>query len=139
VNTETTRTIARRLYEAYVRGERERIAELIDEDVDWVIHGPVDVFPFAGARKGKEAVLKALAAIERDYELKHYVPELLLADGDRAATLSDVAFIQRATGRLLRFRIVNFLRLHEGRLVEFREFSDTFDLTQQALGRWLEV
>jgi ketosteroid isomerase-like protein len=139
VNTETTRTIARRLYEAYVRGERERIAELIDEDVDWVIHGPVDVFPFAGARKGKEAVLKALAAIERDYELKHYVPELLLADGDRAATLSDVAFIQRATGRLLRFRIVNFLRLHEGRLVEFREFSDTFDLTQQALGRWLDV
>jgi ketosteroid isomerase-like protein len=139
VDTESTRTIVRRLYEAYVRGERERVAELIDEDIDWIIHGPVDVFPFAGVRKGKEAVLKALAAIERDYQLKHYVPELMLADGDRAAVLSDVAFTQRATGRLLRFRLANFLRLHAGRLVEFREFSDTFDLTQQALGRWLDV
>jgi ketosteroid isomerase-like protein len=129
----------RRLYEAYVRGDRERVAALLDEDIDWVIHGPVDVFPFAGVRKGKEAVLKALAAIERDYELKHYVPALILADGDRAAVLSDVAFVQRATHRLLRFRIANFLRLHDGKLVEFREFSDTFDVTQQALGRWLEV
>jgi ketosteroid isomerase-like protein len=139
VDTESTRTIVRRLYEAYVRGDGERVAALIDDEIDWVIHGPVDVFPFAGVRKGKEAVLKALAAIARDYELKSYVPELIIADGNRAAVLSDAAFTQRSTGRLLRFRIVNFLRWRENKLVEFREFTDTLDLTQQALGRWLDV
>jgi ketosteroid isomerase-like protein len=127
------------LYEAYVRGDRERVAAAIDEDIDWIVYGPIDVFPFAGARRGKTAVLKALAAIDRDYELKRYIPEVILADGDRAAVLSDVAFVQRATARLLSFRIVNFLRLRDGKVVEFREFTDTLDLTQQAIGRWLDV
>jgi ketosteroid isomerase-like protein len=139
VDTETTRGVVRRLYEAYVRGDEARVADLIHEDIDWVVYGPIDVFPFAGARRGKAAVLKALAAIARDYELRRYVPEQIVADGDRAAVLSDAAFMQRATGRLLRFRIANFLRFHDGKLIEFREFTDTFDLTQQALGRWLDV
>jgi ketosteroid isomerase-like protein len=139
VDTESTRTIVRRLYEAYVRGDSERVAATLDDDIDWVIYGPIDVFPFAGARKGKTAVMKALAGIDRDYELKRYVPEVILADGDRAAVLSDVAFMQRATGRMLSFRIVNFLRLRDGKVIEFREFTDTLDLTQQALGRWLDV
>jgi ketosteroid isomerase-like protein len=47
--------------------------------------------------------------------------------------------MQRATGRMLSFRIVNFLRLRDGKVVEFREFTDTLDLTQQALGRFLDV
>ena len=139
MDTETTRTIVRRLYEAYVRGDRERVAALVDDDIDWIVYGPIDVFPFAGARRGKTAVLKALADIERDYEIKRYIPEVIIADGDRAAVLSDAAFMQRATGRMLSFRIVNFLRLRDGKVVEFREFSDTFDVTQQALGRWLDV
>jgi ketosteroid isomerase-like protein len=139
VDTEATRTLVRRLYEAYARGDGERVAALIHDDIDWAIYGPVDVFPFAGARRGKEAVLKALAVIARDYELRRYVPEIILADGDRAAVMSDIAFMQRSTGRILRFRLANFLRFVDGRLAEFREFSDTFDVTQQALGRWLDV
>ena len=50
-----------------------------------------------------------------------------------------VAFLQRATKRTLTFRTVNFLRFRDGRLVEFREFTDTFDVVERALGRWLVV
>ena len=139
MDTEATRTLVHRLYEAYARGDGERVAALIHDEVDWIIYGPVDVFPFAGARRGKQAVLEALAAVAKDYELRRYVPEFILADGDRAAVLSDTAFVQRSTGRMLRFRLANFLRFADGRLTEFRKFSDTFDVTQQALGRWLDV
>jgi ketosteroid isomerase-like protein len=84
-------------------------------------------------------VLEALARIARDYELKSYVPQVLIVDGDRAAVMSDVAFMQRATERTLHFHIANFLRVQNGRVVEFREFANTFDVVEQALGRTLAI
>ena len=60
-------------------------------------------------------------------------------DGDRAAVMSDVNFGQRATERTLRFRLANFLRFQDGRIIEFREFTNTFDVVEQALGRELPL
>jgi ketosteroid isomerase-like protein len=84
-------------------------------------------------------VLEVLAQIAGDYALQSYVPEIIVAEGDRAAVLSNVAFLQRATNRVLRLRLVNFLRFQDEKIIEFREFSDTFDTVEQALGRWIEV
>jgi ketosteroid isomerase-like protein len=53
--------------------------------------------------------------------------------------MSDVRFTQRATNRTLRFRIANFLRFQDGKVIEFREFANTFDLVEQALGRELNL
>jgi ketosteroid isomerase-like protein len=135
----TTRNLVTDLYAAYARGDADRIAELIDDDIDWIIHGPMQIFPFAGHRRGKMAVLEALGALAKDYVLERYEPRSMLVDGDRAAVMSDVAFRQRATGRTLRFHIANFLRFRDGRVVEFREFANTFDVVEQALGRMLPV
>jgi ketosteroid isomerase-like protein len=137
VADEDTRALVRDLYAAYAGGERARVADLIDDDIDWIIYGPVLVFGFVGARHGKTAVLEALAALAADYAVERYQPEIIVVDGDRAAVMSNCAFVQRATGRTLSFRLANFLRFRAGRLVEFREFSDTFDVTEQALGRYL--
>jgi ketosteroid isomerase-like protein len=63
MNEEATRSVVSDLYAAYMRGDGERMAALIDDDVDWVIYGPVQVFPFAGHRRGKGAVLQALGRI----------------------------------------------------------------------------
>jgi ketosteroid isomerase-like protein len=37
------------------------------------------------------------------------------------------------------FNIADFLRFRDGRLVEFREFMNTFDVVQQALNRLLPI
>ena len=134
-----TRVAVEQLYEAYARGDGERVAALIDDDIDWMIHGPVQVFPFEGPRRGKAEVLDVLAAIAKDYALERYRPEVIIVEDDRAAVMSDVAFKQRATGRTLRMRLVDLLRFRDGRVVEFREFSDSFDAAEQALGEWLHV
>ena len=139
MSQQDTRALVADLYASYGRRDFDRVAELIHDDIDWVIYGPVEVFPFQGPRKGKRAVLEALGAIAKDYVLKTYAPELMIVDGDRAAVLSDVSFLQRATDRTLRFWLANFLRFQDGRVIEFREFSNTFDVVEQALGRWIEV
>ena len=139
MSEETTRAVVTDLYAAYGRRDFDRVAELIDDDIDWIIYGPMQVFPFAGHRHGKAAVLQALGDIAKDYVLESYVPKVVIVDGDQAAVMSDVAFKQRSTNRTLRFHIANFLRFHDGRLVEFREFANTFDLVVQALGHMLPV
>lgn len=139
MDTETTRALVHRLYDAYGRGDATEFLAVIHDDIDWVIHGPVEVFPFAGARKGKEAAVAALESIAAIYELKRYVPEIVVVDGGRVALMSNVAFLHRGTGRELTFKIVDFLHFEQGMLIEFRELLDSFDVTQQALGRWLRV
>ena len=137
--TRTTRATVTDLYAAYARRDFDRVAQLIDEDVDWIIHGPVQIFPFAGHRRGRNAVLEALGGIAKEYVLERYEPQIVIVEGDRAAVMSDVAFQQRSTGRVVSFHLANFLRFRDGRLIEFREFANTFDLVEQALGRWIDV
>lgn len=136
---DATRTLVHDLYDAYGRGDGERLAPMIADDIDWIIYGPVQVFPFVGPRHGKTEVLETLAAIAKDYAIERYETDIVIADGDRAAVMSHVAFSQRSTGRTLSFRNANFLRFTDGRLVEFREFFDSFDAAEQALGHWIDV
>jgi ketosteroid isomerase-like protein len=132
-----TRALVQALYDAYARGDAERVAALIHDDIDWVMYAPVSVFAFAGPRRGRDAVMAALASIASSYALLHYQREVVVVDGDRAAVMADVSFRQHTTGRTLRFRVANFLRCSDGQVIEFREFIDTFDVVEQALGREL--
>jgi len=56
-----------------------------------------------------------------------------------AALMSDISYRQRATNRVLRLRIASFLRWQDGRLIEYREFTNSFDAVEQALGRELQL
>ncbi|MSO68143.1 MAG: nuclear transport factor 2 family protein [Pseudolabrys sp.] len=134
-----TREAVRELYAAYERRDFDRIAAAIHNDIDWVIYSPISVFPFAGPRRGRTAVLEAMAAIAEHYLLESYKNEIIIVEGDRAAVMSDVKFTQRATGRTLRFRVANFLRYRDGKLIEFREFANSFDVVEQVLGHELPL
>lgn len=139
MNQGGTRDTVRELYDAYARRDFERVAAFIHDDIDWVIFAPVSIFPFAGPRHGRAAVLQAMAGIAAAYALESYKQEIMIVDGERAAVMSDVSFTQRATNRTIRFRVANFLRFQDGRLIEFREFSNSFDVVEQALGRELQL
>ena len=139
MDSEVTRDLVRRLFDAVVRADTAALAGLIHEDIDWIIYGPIEIFPFEGPRRGRAAVLATIAEIGKLYALKRHDPVIVVADRDRAAALIDVAFEQRSTGRTLTFKLANFFRFRDGKVIEFRELSDTFDVTQQALGRWLQV
>lgn len=137
--TMDTRATVLELHKAYREGNGERVAALIHDDIDWIIHGPERLFAFEGPRRGKAQVLDVLKAIADQFELKRYEHELLIVEGDRAAVLSQTSFVQRSTGRTLSLRLVNFIRVQDGKIIEFREFSDTFDAVEQTVGTWLHV
>lgn len=139
MTTSETRDTVREVYEAYVKGDIDRVSARIGDNVDWVIHAPRPLFAFGGRHRGKQAVLDALGLIASEYEMETYVPRHMIVDGDRASVVSDVAFTQRASGRRLNFRIVDLMKLEAGKIAEFEEFIDTFDVAEQALGHHLSM
>jgi ketosteroid isomerase-like protein len=87
-----TRAIVRELYDAYRRRDFERVAALIHDDIDWVIYAPMSVFPFAGPRHGRAAVLAAMADIAKAFALEAYNPDVMIVEGERAALMSVVSY-----------------------------------------------
>ena len=131
---EATRVAMETMIDAFQRGDSERLAACYHEDIDWLFHAPVTLFPFAGARRGKAEVFKGFALLYQAYRVIQYTVDLLLVDGDCAATLSDAHMEQRATGRIIHSRIANFHRFQDGLLIEYRGFTDSFDVGRAGAG-----
>jgi len=139
VTGESTRDIIRSIHDAFSQGDHERFASFYDDDIDWTFHAPVSVFPFLGRRVGKAAVFLSLNQLYAGYKVEALAAQLVLADGDRAAVISEVAMVQRASGRTIRCRVASFYRLRNGRVIEYEGFLDSFDAVEQAFGRYIEV
>ena len=137
--TENIRPIVEAFYRASSTRDIERVASIIADDVNWLVQGPVDVFPFLGQRHGKAAVLEGYSEIARKLEITGYEVEALLVDGDRAAALIRVSAIVVMTGKVISIRTSQFSRFRGGRLVDMHAVIDTFDMVEQTIGRPLDV
>ena len=76
---------SRALHRAINERRYEDLEPLIDEDVDWAIYGPVDMFPFLGARRGKAAVLEVIRQIAEHFRVHRFDRESIMLGPDSAA------------------------------------------------------
>ena len=126
--------------EAYAGRHMDRLASLLHDEVRWVINGPVDLMPFCGERRGKQAVLDMVARIApRQFAVVSFVPELVLIDGDRAATLCRATGERAANGRTIGWRVAQFMRFRDQKIVEYCSVIDSFDAAEQVLGYSIEL
>ena len=139
MTNDITRGIIGKLHSAFMQGDHQQLAKCYDDDIDWTFHAPVSVFPFLGRRIGKAAVFLSLNQLYAGYKVEALAAQLVLADGDRAAVISEVAMVQRTSGRTIRCRVASFYRVRSGRVVEYEGFLDSFDAVEQAFGRYIDV
>ncbi|MBS0534188.1 MAG: nuclear transport factor 2 family protein [Proteobacteria bacterium] len=137
-NTAQTRTALANLLGAFTGGDRERLAACYDDDVDWLFLAPASVFPFAGTRRGKAEVFRGFEVLFQSYRITEYYVEAMLVDGDWASTYSVGQMLQLATQRTIRIRTGNFYRFRDGKVAEYRGFTDSLDIVEQVLGRELD-
>jgi ketosteroid isomerase-like protein len=130
----TMRSLVEAFYAAYATREPRQVAPFLHDAVAWTVSGPIELLPFCGTHRGKAAVLDLIGRQVPDvFRVYSFAPESMLVDGDRAAMLSR----QRARtndGRVLSFRVANFLRFHDGKLIENMPLLDSFDAVEQVLG-----
>jgi ketosteroid isomerase-like protein len=129
------------IYKAYAEGQFELLLDsVIDDEIEFVSNAPSHAFPYFGRNKGKVALLAAWKASRADYEFLSYLPLLIVAEGDDAAAIVVTMRVRaKATDRVMSLTVADFLRFRGGLVVEFRQFMDSFDATEQWLGKEIDV
>ncbi len=126
---------SRALHRAINERQYNEIEDLIDEDVDWAIYGPIDMFPFLGARRGKAAVLEVLRQIADNIRVRRFDRETIMLGVDSAASMLRYSLTALDSDKPISLRIAHFAQFKAGKLSSIRILVDTFDLVEQALGR----
>jgi ketosteroid isomerase-like protein len=126
---------SRALHRAINERQSEDLENLIDDDVDWTIFGPIDMFPFLGARRGKAAVLEVIRQIADNVRVHRFDRESIMLGVDSAASMIRYSLTALDSDKPISLRLAHFAQFKAGRLLSIRVLVDTFDLVEQALGR----
>jgi ketosteroid isomerase-like protein len=126
---------SRALHRAINERQHDDLEAVIDDDVDWAIYGPIDMFPFLGARRGKEAVLEVIRQIADNVRVRRFDRESILLGAESAASMLRYSLTMLDSDKPISLRIAHFAQFKAGRLRSMRVLVDTFDLVEQALGR----
>lgn len=128
-------TFAHALRKGLGNQDSAQIAPSLHDEVDWAIFAPIDMFPYLGARQGKEAALDSIAQIAGKFRLHKIKQEDVVIGSDSASALLRCSVNASETNRPISVRIAAFLRFRDGKLASLRAVIDTFDLVEQTLGR----
>ena len=113
----------------------EDLETLIDEDVDWAIHGPIEMLPFFGARRGREAVVHVIRQIAETVRVHRFERETILLGVDSASSMLRYSLTALDSNKPISVRLAHFAQFRAGQLSSLRGLIDSFDLVEQALGR----
>jgi ketosteroid isomerase-like protein len=140
MTTTDSRELVRAFFQARLSCDPAKIAPLMDDNIEWSISGPVDILRYAGYRRGKDAVVKAL--VEQGpaiFKPSDIVIDDMVVEGETAITRTRVVGVQCATGRSISYQCAQLMRFSAGKLLHFRCIIDSFDAAEQMLGREIEI
>ena len=130
---------SRALHRAVNERQFGDIETLIDEDVEWSLYGPVEMFPFFGARRGRAAVLEVIRQIAENVRVHRFDRETIMLGADSAASMMRYSLTALDSNKPLSVRLAHFAQFREGRLRSLRILVDSYELVEQALGRPLHL
>jgi ketosteroid isomerase-like protein len=117
--------IIRGLYLAFSRGDLETVREMLDPEIVWL---EAESFPYADGNPyvGPEAVLEGVYArlISEWHGFSEELDSVLDA-GDHVLTTGYYTGTYRATGGSVRAEFAHVWTLSDGRVVGFRQYTDT--------------
>ena len=124
---------SRALHRAINERQFAEIENLIDEDIDWTIHGPVEWFPFFGSRHGKAAVLEVIRQIATKVRVHRFDRESIMLGAESASSLLRYSLTMLDTNKPVRVRVAHFAQFRDGRLSSIRIMVDSHELVEQSV------
>jgi ketosteroid isomerase-like protein len=126
---------SRALHRAINERQLDQLADIIDDNIEWAVYGPIDMFPFLGARHGKAAVLDVCKQIADNVRVHRFERESMILGDDSGSSMMRFSLTALDSNRPISLRLAQFAQFKAGRLISMRVVVDTFDLVEQALGR----
>jgi len=133
------RGVVRAFCDALAVRAPELFSTVLDDNIEWTIFGPVDLFPFFGQRRGKTAVMAAFEDMSAHLSIIRAEKEIVMVDGERAAGLVRINAVDMFTGRTLSLRLALFAEFRNAKLVSLKALFDSFDAVEQSLGRQIDL
>lgn len=127
-------------FKAFASRDAAAFGTYLHDNVVWTISGPIDVIPYCGTHRGKAAVIDVMARRARNVlNNVKVVREKLLVDGNRGAAQTRLTGRLVADGRTVSYRVANFFRFQDGKVIENVSVLDSYDAAEQVLGHVIEV
>src|SRR5205807_5996334 len=130
---------SRALHRAINERQPADLEALLDDDVDWAIYGPIDMFPFFGSRRGKAAVMEVIRQIADNVRVHRFDRESIMLGVDSASSMMRYSLTALDSNRPISLRLAQFAQFKGGRLKSMRVVLDTFDLVEQAIGQAIHL
>lgn len=127
------------LYTAYRTGQIDFVLSVFDDEAELISYAPIQVFPYLGRQHGKAAIAATMRKVNAEFEILTYQPIFMVVENDSAGTIVMARLRQRSTDRIIQLLVAHFVQFRDGRIIELREFMDSFDAVQQVLGRELDT
>jgi uncharacterized protein len=117
------------------RLQRDPLFELLDEDVEWQAHGPIDLFPWAGTHRGHDGVRRWLEVLNAAMAYERF--ELLELYSDDETVVEVIAAAGKAcvTGAPFASEVVRIWTFRDSKAIRVRSYYDTHGYAAALLGR----
>jgi ketosteroid isomerase-like protein len=122
------------LYAAFGRGDVASIIAGLAPDVHWESGGRASDFPTFGPRKGPSEVKTFLGQVAENLDFSEFTPRELCPSGDKVFVLGFYAATMRKSGGKAACEWVHVFTLRDGKVVRFREFTDSAMLAEAYRG-----
>jgi len=125
---------SRALHRAINERHTDDLAAVIDDNVEWAVFGPIDMFPFLGTRRGKDEVLDVCRQIADNVRVHRFERESMMLGDESGAAMMRYSLTALDSNRPISLRLAQFASFKNGLLTSMRVVVDTFDLVEQTLG-----
>ena len=125
--------VVQEAYDAFGRGDLERLLALMADDVEWHQAGP-SALPTAGDWHGRERVRRFFAVVAESFEFDQFEPREYIGQGDRVVVLGYYRGRAKATGRHFESHWAMAFTVRNGKIAQFREYVDTAALVAAFAG-----
>lgn len=134
------RILAEEFRTAYAVRDVAKVETYLHDDVEWTISGPVEHLLFCGTYCGKPAVVDLLKRrIPEVLRTFRFEPESIVVDGDHLAMLHRQSSRRTKDGRVMNYRVANFMQFLDGKLIRNLSLLDSFDVVEQVLGQRIQI
>ena len=123
--------IVKDAYASFLRGDIPGVLNLLDDNVQWEgVVGTEGVMKSAGLRQGRAAVGGFFVDVDATVHFDRFEPHEYVAQGDVVVSMGHYVGSSKETGRPFEADWVMVFRFSNGKIVNFREFTDSAQLVR---------
>ena len=125
----STLELTKKAYQNFNEGNVPALVEMFHQDIAYHIMGTPDL-PFAGTFKGKEQVLGFFKKLDETVQFTKFEVQEYITEGDKVVAIVDVEGRAKSTGKSFKTIIAHLIKFQEGKVLSFRDFSDTREMSK---------